>query len=397
MRHILLILLILSGTRAFSQATYSTNPDSATLFPTKYGAFEDYAFVLNGKVIEQHALINSPGARLNNVFPYAIKLEGHNYRGAVYFHTEERYAPAIRYADDPAYFINGRQISPHNFRLTDAAAYNRIERSAQDTTINGRSYKGVIHVHTDEDFFANRIALPELIAKYTGLPPEQVIVHWRSSGYRYTYEDDIGTIIVENFPMYSFDISRLGLRAVEVDRVRFAEGERYVVHLVDNSYKWSKSKARTIFADPLAVDTAFPCYVTDFDQGDHAIFTSTEIAAQPYQGKGPYLKKLSATMGLSPENHDGSMVLDSITVQFVVLKDGMLTALESTDADKPGHEDILMAIKKSACAWLPAIQGGRPVITSRKITIFYRKDQKGNIRVLDSLRDDKIHPKKLSS
>lgn len=396
-RYSLLLFLVLLGIRASSQSIYSSNPDSATLYPTKHGSFENYAFVLNGRVIEQHALTDNPGARLNNVFPYSIKLEGRSYLGAVYFHTEERYAPAVLYAADPAYFINSKQISPYHFRLTAMEAYSRIEKSARDTTINGMLYRGSIYVETDEDFFADRITLTELIEKYTGLPPEDVIVHWRSSRYRYTYEDDIGTIISDHFPIYSFNISMLGIKAVEVDRIQFAEGERYVVHLVDNSYKWSKPKARKIFEDPLAVDTVFPCYLSNFDQAGEAIFTNTEITAQPYRSKVAYLKKLSATMGLPAENSNTAMSSDSITVQFIVLRDGMLAALESTDPNKSSHGDILTAIKKLACAWSPALQSGRPVMFRRKMMIYYSKDKKGNIQSLDNLeyRFDTIPPKKL--
>jgi len=397
-RYSLLFLLVLFGIRALSQTVYSTNPDNATLFPTKHGTFENYAFVLNGKVIEQQSLINYPGAILNNVFPYAIKLEGRSYLGAVYLHTEEKYAPPVHYANDPAYFINGRQVSRYHFRLSKAEAYNRIEKSTQDTTINGRLYRGSIHIDTDEDFFADRIALPELIEKYTGLPPEKVIVHWRTSRYQYTYEGDLGTIIRDRFPIYSFNISSLGVRAVEVDRIRFAEGERYVVHIVDNSYKWNNPKASLIFKDPLAIDTVFPCYITDFDPTDHTVLIHTEIAPQPYQGKDAYLKKLSATMGLPAEKTSRPTVGDSITVQFIVLRDGMLAALKSTDPDKAGHKDVLNAIKKLACMWQPAIQGGRPLMVWQKMILFYSKDQKGNIQSLDSLayRYDTIQPKATS-
>jgi hypothetical protein len=384
-RYSLLLFVILLGIRTSSQTVYSSNPDNATLYPTKHGSFENYAFVLNGRVIEQYALTENPGARLNKVFPYAIKLEGRSYLGAVYFHTEEYYAPPVLYAGDPAYLINGKQISPYHFRLTAMEAYNRIEKLTRDTTINGTLYRGSIHVDTDEDFFADRITLPELIEKYTGLPPEDVIVHWRSSRYRYTYEDDIGTIIRDHFPIYSFNISILGVRAVEIDRIRFAEGERYVVHLIDNSYKRMRPKVKTIFEDPLAVNTVFPCYITNFDQADEAIFIYTEITAQPYQGTKAYLKKLTATMGLPAEKPNTAINSDSITVQFIVLRDGMLTALESTDPHKSSHGDILTAIKELACVWSPAIQGGRPMMSWRKMTIHYSKDQKGNIQSLDSL------------
>src|SRR5690606_29478382 len=172
------LLFLLLGSCALSQSVYSINPYSATLFPTRHGEFENYAFVLNGKVIEQQSLTHYPGAILNNVFPYAVDLEGQHYLEEVYFHTEEQYAPPVRYADDPAYFINGQQIDRYHCRLTEAEAYTQIKKSSRDTTIGGTLYKGFIHLYTNEDFFANRIALPERIEKHTGLAPEQVIIHW---------------------------------------------------------------------------------------------------------------------------------------------------------------------------------------------------------------------------
>src|SRR5690606_25025323 len=215
-----------------------TPPDTALLFPTTHGSFENYVFILNGKVIEQHELAEYPGATLNNVFPYAITLGGHNYPGAVYFHTQERYAPPVRYADDPAYFVNGRQVSPFHIRQTEVEAYTRIEKSVGDTLINGTLYKGCIQVHTDEDFFAHRTALPQLIHQYAGLPPDKVIVHWRSSASQYRDGDEFGVIIRDHFPIHYFSIKKRGttpnvsdffrfdVRAVEVDRIQFAEGER---------------------------------------------------------------------------------------------------------------------------------------------------------------------------
>ena len=236
-RLLFFLLLVVSASSVLSQQVYSTHPAEATVFPTDHKAFEGYAFVLNGKIIEQHELINFPGAILNNVYAYAAKLEGRNYAGAVYFHTHERYAPRIIRTKDPAYFVNGRQVSPDHFRLTTVEAYNRIQTSKKDTLIDGTVYPGSIRVDTEEDFFAQRIALPELIEKRTGLSAEHVIVHWRGPrgpDFRYYGEEDIGTIISDHFPIYYFDVSGDGLRAIEADRIRFAEGERYVVHLVDN-------------------------------------------------------------------------------------------------------------------------------------------------------------------
>jgi len=115
--YMLFIFVLLFAGRTLAQSLYSANPDSASLFPKKHGRFEDYAFVLNGNVIEQDSLMNYFGTKLNTVFPYPIQLEGRSYKGAVYFHNKEYYAPPIRYANDPAYFVNGRQVSPYHIRL----------------------------------------------------------------------------------------------------------------------------------------------------------------------------------------------------------------------------------------------------------------------------------------
>lgn len=388
--YIVFILVLLFSVQASAQSLYSASPDSASLFPKKHGSFENYAFVLNGNVIEQDSLMNHPGTKLNNVFPYPIELERRSYKGAVYFHNKKYYAPPVLYANDPAYFVNGRQISPYHIRLLKVEAFNKISKTIHDTTIDGKLYKASTHINTDEDIFANRILLPELIEKYTNLPPEKVIVHWRSSKYDYTYEDDIGTIIDDCFPIHSFSMDKidqkikLGVLAIEVDRVRFAEGERYVVHIVDNAYKWRNAKANLIFSDPLAIDTLSPCYLPDFDEDGGSIFTNTEISAQPYKGNKVYLKKLSRSMGLSAEK-DSDAIRDSMAIQFVVLKSGMLSRLKSLSPEKVCHKDVLTAIKKNACIWLPAIQGSRPVLSWVKMKIFYSTDPKGKIQSLDRI------------
>ena len=385
-KYILLFILVLSGLEVFSQSAYSHTPDSAAMFPKKYGAFEHYAFVLNGKVIEHQALVNNPEAELNNIFPYPIRLGGRRYLGAVYFHTEARYAPPVRYVDLPAYFINGRQISPYQIRLAKIKAYISIVKSTKDTTINDVLYPGSVHVDSDEDFFADRISLPDLIAEYTGLSPEQVIIHWRNTRNNYQNEDDIGIIIGNHFPLYSFKIRDLSVNKIEVDRVRFAGKERYVIHISDDSYKWNMLKGTLIFEDPLALNTVYPCYISDFDPKDEQIFISPEVDASTYKGLNFYLKKLSSTTGIPLVRPSSTTKTDSITVQFIILKDGMITALESPDLDKPGHEAILAAFKKNACGWSPAIQGGRPVLCRRKMVLFYSRDKKGDIRSLDSLK-----------
>jgi hypothetical protein len=91
-------------------------------------------------------------------------------------------------------------------------------------------------------------------------------------------------------------------------------------------------------------------------------------------------------MGLPTVKPSTATQIDSITVQFIVLKDGMIANLKSVVPDKPGHGNMLIAIKKNACIWLPSVQGGRPVFFRRKMVIFYSKDQKGNIQSIDGLK-----------
>ena len=369
-------------------------PDSASLFPTAYGTFEKYAFVLNAKIITHQALVDYPNATLDRIFPYSIKLEGNKYQGAVYFHTPKHPAPPIPYADDPAYFINGKQVSPYDIRWSKPELYNRIEKSTQSTTIDGKRYKGTIHVNTDEDFFTERLPLPELLKKHTHLPLESIIVHWKAEWS----DDSTSRIIQKHFPLYHIKPS--GLRAVKIDRIQFAEGERYVVHLVDRGYRrgdlidkqgiihsgrWTSNKANLIFKDPMAINTSCPCYVAELDTTGRGVFHRTELDPEPYLGKTVYLKKLSASMGLPAKKPTAGMATDSITVRFIVTREGMLSHLESIGPEKRNQARILAAIKNNSCLWSRGMFSGRPVLIWRKMTIFYSKDRSGNIQSLDNM------------
>ncbi|MEC3880827.1 hypothetical protein, partial [Parapedobacter sp. 10938] len=107
---------------------------------------------------------------------------------------------------------------------------------------------------------------------------------------------------------------------------------------------------------------------------------------KPYGGEETYLKKISTTMGLPDEKPTKHMASDSIAVQFFLTRNAMLAELESTSPDKPGHARILHAIKRNSCLWSAGIQSGRLVpATRRKMTVFYSRDQNGDIRSLDSL------------
>lgn len=427
LKYLLFILLVLFGIQACTQKTDSSNqskdhhatdqqrqadegdttkaithnrlqnkPDTANLPPSEHGTFKNYAFVVNSKVIPQQALADYPKAKLDKIFPYSIKLEGNEYRGAVYFHTPKHPAPPVPYADDPAYFINGTQVSPYDIRSSRPEAYSKITKSIRDTLIDGTPYKGSIYVVTDEDFFAERTPLPDLLKKRTGLPLQKVIVNWCGPTKPiYIDGDDVGTVISNNFSIYHIDISKFGLLDVKVDTLRFAEGERYVVHLLVNGYKWGASvnkwrspeKAQVIFEHPLAVDTDCPCYLTNFDTRgvDKQARHNVELSPVPYPNEAVYLKKLSTTIGLPGKGSKASMTPDSIVVRFTMTKDGMLAGLESIGPEKPEHRDILTAIKRHSCRWSIGIISGFRHQTNRKLTIFYSKDQKGNVQSLDTL------------
>ena len=411
MKHALFFLLVLFGLPAcFQQSKPDSrhdaestpvndlnNPDTKpeTLDPvlTERVEFKNYVFVLDGEVIGQGALSNYPNASLHAVLPYDTTLQGRKYSGAVLFHTRQRSVPPILYADDPAYFINGTQVSPHNIRWSRPETYNHINKSTRDTMINGKRYTGSVHVNAEEDFFAGRITLSEFLAGYRDIPPiKDIVVHWHSSDGHRGRDSTLGIVIQDHFPLYY--INPKSIRSIEFSPIQFAESQKYIIHLIDDWYwsgsgssdKWrSQVKARTIFADPLAIDTACPCYATNIDTVNSDIFEFTELKPEPYQGELVYLKKLADFMGLAPSQTAGPTIPDSTTVQFIVANTGMLTGIAAIGPGKANNDKILGAIKRHSCAWSLGMFSGRPVLTKRKITFFYSRDQDGGIRSLDSL------------
>lgn len=370
----------------YPQYETSISFDTDTISQTTYGSFENYAFVVDGKLIQQNELIDYPGAKLYKIYPYSnIELGGREYQGAVYFYTPEQATPPPPYADDPAWFINGKQVSPFDIRSSQPELYTKITKSAHDTVIDGMRYKGSIHVDTDEDFFAGRIALPEILRSYTNSPTEQVIVHWYSPMPISTTEPDIGGVIADHFPIYHLDQD--DSTKIKADRIPFTTGRPYVIQLIDGRYNranFSGNKARAIFEDPLTVDTDCPCYLANFNSADYDVFNAVELMPKT-EDEEAYLKKLSTSLGLSGLKTSTAMESDSITVRFFVTRASMLAELESMGPDKSGHKQILQAIKRSSCLWSAGIQSGRPQVTRRKMTIFYSRDLNGNIRSLDSL------------
>ncbi|TJZ50056.1 hypothetical protein FAZ15_21800 [Sphingobacterium olei] len=137
--------------------------------------------------------------------------------------------------------------------------------------------------------------------------------------------------------------------------------------------------------EPVTLGQDCLCYIADFDTTSKAIAYATELKPQPYEGEIAYLEKLSQIIGLSAENTVQSTFRDSISVQFIVTKTGMLALLEPIGSQKPEHENLLQAIKRHSCTWSLAMNSGRTLLFRRKMTIFYTKDKNGNIQSLDSL------------
>lgn len=387
--YLFVFIFMLLASRTLSQQVNTGGRDSSLLFPKSYGAFENYEFILNGGTIRHEDLVNYPGAVLGRVLPYSTTAKN-GYQGAVYFHTPwYPPSPSDQYADDPAYFINTIQVSPYTIRASKAKYYKQIRRSAQDTLIDGISYRGSIHVDTEEDFFADRIALPELIRRYTGLPIEQVTVHWHSG---YLNHLNPGVTIHHNFLLYYIDPR--GIKQIKVDRIRFAEGERYFVHLVDDGYPFSyftekgwRSPQHTylMFKYPRVFEPVAPCYLADFDTIGTRIYHRAKEEPRPLGGEEVYVKKLSAIMGLPKGKLKGPMRLDSIIVQFVILGNGQITMLESMGPLQPEHIGILKASKQHSCVWPVVWEDGRVLLFRRKMVVYYHRNKAGNMKSLDRL------------
>jgi len=393
------MLMLIGSFTARSQQLTTSPLDSTLLYPKEYGTFENYEFILNGARIEKEELLKYPEAKFGRVFDY-IQGPKRKYQGVLYLHTPwYPPSPADHHADDPAYFINNIQVSPYAIRATLVEEYTAIRRSEQDTLIDGIVYQGSIHVDTDEDFFANRMTIPEIVKKYTGLSLENVIVHWRD---RYWDPLNPGVIIQNHFSLYY--INPKGLEEVKVDRIRFADGERYFVHLVDQGYPYSNltgkgwrtpQKNFVVFDQPMAFDPTAPCYIADFDITGKDIRNRAQGEPEPSLGEVAYLKKLSANMGLPVDQSQAETTRDSILVQFIVLHNGAITGLESISPQKPVHAKFLQAIKQHSCVWAAAWENRKTLFFKRKMVIFYSKDKEGNIRWLDRLeyRYDDYEPR----
>ena len=382
-RYIFITFLILFGMYVFWQKPNFENPDSQdmsqdTLFINGYGEFENYAFILDGKIIERNTLADYSEAWLDQLSPREAILGGRTYNGILHFKTSGH--PNL--ATTHAYFINGRQVTFYDVRRLKPEMYTRIEKSEQNIVIDRISYKGSILVETEEDFFARHISLSEfLLDRYPDLSSDHTLIQLEYRSYSPT------GIVYDNRHLYHIDLRHL--LPVKAGRIRLSPGVRNVVRLVDTSYLLSAEKVRLIFDNPSQLDGTCPCCLADNytkRQSNHAYIGPAEINPVPFQGTDSYLKRLSETLVLPGRKGVVPSMTDSVGVEFIVTRTGMLKGFKTIRPGAPDHERILQAIKRHSCEWSTAMYSGRAVNFRRQMTIYYTVDQKGDIVSLDDLK-----------
>lgn len=382
MRYILIFFLVSFGTLSCSQKRNPQNPNTQdaaqdTLFVKGYGEFENHAFILDGKLIERETLGDYSEAWLDQLSSREATLEGRTYNGILHFKTSGH--PNL--ATTHAYFINGRQVTFYDVRRLKPEMYTRIEKSEQDIVIDGISYKGSILVETEEDFFARHISLSEFLNRYRDLSSDHTLIQLEYRSYSPT------GIVYDNRHLYHIDLRHL--LPVKAGRIRFSPGVRNVVRLVDTSYLLSAEKVRLIFDNPSQLDGTCPCCLADNytkRQSNHAYIGPAEINPVPFLGTDSYLKRLSETLVLPGRKGVVPSMTDSVGVEFIVTRTGMLTGFKTIGPGAPDHERILQAIKRHSCEWSTAMYSGRAVNFRRQMTVYYTVDQKGDIVSLDDLK-----------
>lgn len=389
MKNLIFLAFILLGTTADSQQKNITAKISGSINEIKIGAFDNYAFVVNGTVIERNKLIDLKQAEILDIYPFNKVIEGKNYLGVVYFHTKEDQTQPGRFSEDPAWFLNGRQVSSFNIRETSPEYYTQIVKSTNDTTINNKLYKGSIHITTEENYFDIRTNLAQVLLNYHEIDPKETTLFWYRSVPPVARINDIG-VIQNNLAINYLDEG--DLNKMRVDSLQFAKGKKFIFQVINGGNRFRKStlsgssnKAITIFKNPLMIDTECTCYLSNFDRDSVDIFRSVEFMPKPYDGEVNYLKKLAATLGLSNKKANLPVSVDSINVSFLITNIGLLTELESTSGNTGENAQILHSIKKNACLWTPGIQNGNFVNTHRTMMIYYTKDRLGRIKSFDKL------------
>lgn len=392
MKNLTFLIFILWGIPNDIPKNNSIVETTRSINKIEIGTFDNYAFVVDGKIIDRNQLIDFPDIEIFDIYPFYKTIEGKEYKGAIYFNTNEQQTQSVRFAEDPAWFINGIQVSSFNIRETYPEYYTRIVKSTKDTIIENKLYRGSIHITTDENYFDIRTSLAQLLVNYREIDPNQTTLFWYRS-----------IPFVANIPDISMFQNNLSINyldkgdeeKVKIDSLQFAGGKRIILQVVNGGNRFSKptlygssNKAITIFNDPLMVDAECTCYLSNFNKDSVDIFESVELMPRPYDGEENYLNKLATTLELSTEKT--SAVQDSISIRFLVSKLGLLSNLESHSPNTTSNASILRSIKKNSCLWTPGVQSGRFVYTSRQMKIFYSKDEKGNIYSLDKIEYKKV-------
>ncbi|WP_149915496.1 hypothetical protein [Sphingobacterium cavernae] len=390
MKYLLLFAFIIFGNSADSQHNRTTTKKSSIINTNEDVAFYNYAFVVDDIVIDRNKLIDYPKAEIYDLFPNSNTIGGKSYSGVLYFKTNADQIPYTRYADDPAWFLNGKQISSFNIRETSPEYYTHIVKSLADTIINDRLYKGSIHILTEENYFDIRTSFKQILLNYNDIDPKETMLFWFRSVPKFTKINDIG-VFETNFAINYLDNG--DLKKLRIDSLQLVNGRKYVFQIKNGGNRFAKSslygtsnKSIAIFKKPLMIDTECACYLSEFNTDSIGIFQSVEIMPIPYDGEKFYLQKLSSTLKILNNNKSTSAVLDSINVSFLITDIGLLTRLHSNSSNTNTNSAILHAIKRNACLWTPGVQSGIPVNTQRNMIIYYNKDQEGSIMSFDKIK-----------
>ena len=107
---------------------------------------------------------------------------------------------------------------------------------------------------------------------------------------------------------------------------------------------------------------------TDYDK----TFTKVEIESEYPGGMAAWARFLGKNL-VYPEEAQNAEVQGSVTVQFIVDKDGNVSDVEAVSGPKELYGEAIRVIKKSG-KWTAAVQNGRKVKSYKKQPIVFRLD-----------------------
>lgn len=108
------------------------------------------------------------------------------------------------------------------------------------------------------------------------------------------------------------------------------------------------------------------------EEDEPFIFVDVQIESQYIGGAGAWMRYLNKTFRY-PEEAQASGTQGTVTVQFIVDKEGNVSDVEAISGPATGglREEAVRVIKKSG-RWEPAIQNGRKVKSYKKQPIIFR-------------------------